>query len=212
MDIKDYRLRAVKAILRKLQEYENDKLKNWDYQLDSIARTLLDLPKRPFESKPYVGWLTATTFSPTTSKNSNKTTSATGIELIQKWEGCRLTAYLCPAGVCTIGYGHTKTAKFGQVISQETANQLLKKDLLQFENAVNSLVHVPLTQNQFDALVSFVFNVGINAFKTSTLKKVLNQGNYQEAGAQFTKWIYGGGKKLPGLVNRRREERKLFLG
>ncbi len=210
MNIKDYRLRAIKAILRKLQEYEDDKLKSWDYQLDSIARTLLDLPKRPFESKPYIGWLTAPT-KPVKTAVFRKTVSATGIELIQKWEGCRLTAYLCPAGVWTIGYGHTKTARRGMHIDADYAKQLLREDLQVFEKAINNLVQVPLTQNQFDALVSFTFNIGVGAFKTSTLRKHLNQENYQLAANEFLRWVYADRRKLQGLVSRRNEEKKLFL-
>ena len=86
--------------------------------------------------------------------------SKNGIELIKKYEGCKLNAYLCPANVWTIGYGHTKNVKEGDKITQEMAEQLLVNDLQQFENAVNAYCLRALTQNQFDALVSFVFNLG----------------------------------------------------
>ncbi|MEM3091771.1 MAG: lysozyme [Candidatus Pacearchaeota archaeon] len=142
------------------------------------------------------------------------TTSEKGIELIKKYEGLRLSAYRCPSGILTIGYGHTKTTKPGMTINKEMAEILLKEDLKDFEKAINELVKVPLTQNQFDALISFVFNVGIGNFQKSTLLKKLNEGNYKEAANEFLKWTKarqpGGLKELPGLVKRRNEEKKLF--
>lgn len=147
--------------------------------------------------------------------NATKTISKNGLELIKKYEGLRLSAYKDPAGILTIGYGHTKTVKPGMVINEEMANLLLKIDLMDAENAVRNLVDVELTQNQFDALVSFVFNVGTTKFKNSTLLKKLNEGKILEAGEEFMKWTKarqpGGLKELPGLVKRRAEEKVLFL-
>ena len=138
--------------------------------------------------------------------------SQKGIDLIKSFEGCRLTAYRCPANVLTIGYGHTGAdVTAGLKITQEQAEKLLKSDLLVHCNNVSKAVKVPLTQNQFDALVSFEFNVGYGAFVSSTLLKLLNQKKYKEAAAQFDRWIYANRKVLAGLVRRRTAEKKLFL-
>lgn len=139
-------------------------------------------------------------------------TSQKGIDLIKKFEGCRLEAYKCPAGIWTIGYGHTKGVKDGQIITQEQAEEFLREDLRIFEQTVESCVKVPLSQNQFDALVSFCYNCGSGALKTSTLLRLLNEGNYSEAGEQFLRWNKAGGKVLVGLTRRREEEREMFLG
>ena len=143
-------------------------------------------------------------------------TATKGISLIKEFEGCRLTAYKCPAGVWTIGYGHTGTVDGKAVISGMTitavkATELLKKDLASFEAAVNSYVTVPITQNMFDALVSFTFNCGSGALKTSTLLKKLNAKDYNGAAAEFPKWNKAGGVVLNGLVRRRKREQELFL-
>lgn len=152
-------------------------------------------------------------------------TSQKGIGLIKKHEGCKLSAYLCPAGKLTIGYGHTgkipaviarsandEAISLNTVITQAQADELFKNDLKRFEKAVNDLVKVPLNQNQFSALVSFTFNLGAGKLSKSTLLKLLNQGKYQEASKEFEKWVFSKGKKLNGLVKRRKEERELFNG
>lgn len=142
-------------------------------------------------------------------------TSKKGLELIKKYEGLRLEAYKDPAGILTIGYGHTKTVKPGMIINKEMAELLLKIDVMDAENAVRALVNIELNQNQFDALVSFVFNVGKRSFERSTLLKLLNAGKILEAGEEFMRWTKarqpGGLKELPGLVKRRAEEKALFL-
>lgn len=140
------------------------------------------------------------------------TTSNDGIGLIKHFEGCKLSAYICPAGICTIGYGHTRTAKIGQTITAERAEQLLRDDLLSFERGVNRAVTVPLKQHQFDALVSFAFNAGIGALEGSTLLRKVNAEAWAEAALQFDRWVHGGGKRLPGLVRRRAAERAMFEG
>lgn len=139
-------------------------------------------------------------------------TSQKGIDLIKKFEGCRLEAYRCPAGIWTIGYGHTKGVKEGQKITQEQAEELLRDDLRVYEQAVESCVKVPINQNQFDALVSFCYNCGGEALRTSTLLRLLNESKYSEAGEQFLRWNKAGGKVLAGLTRRREEEREMFLG
>lgn len=138
-------------------------------------------------------------------------TSAKGIELIKKFEGCRTEAYLCPANVWTIGYGHTKTAKPGLRITLAQAEGLLKRDLEAFEKYVDNAVKVPVTQTQFDALVSFTFNVGTGALFQSTLLRKLNSRDYSGAANEFPRWVYAGGRKLLGLQRRRAAERALFL-
>jgi lysozyme len=179
-----------------------------DDKLDDLARELMGLPSRPMGDLPFVGWLMP--IEPL-SVIEQKAISSTGIQLIKEWEGWRAKAYLCPASKWTIGYGHTRTAKRGMTITLADGERLLKEDLQTYENAVNRLVTVPLNQNQFDALVSFCYNVGRGAFSQSTLLRLLNQGNYSEAANQFSRWVNGGGKQLPGLVSRRETERTLFL-
>ena len=139
-----------------------------------------------------------------------------GILLIKKFEGCSLTAYQDSVGVWTIGYGWTqpvagKSVGRGMTITQNTAEQLLLTGLSQYEAGVTNLVNKPLTQHQFDALVSFAYNLGIKSLGTSTLLKKLNAGDYQGASDEFQKWNKAGGKVLNGLVARRAAERSLFL-
>lgn len=138
--------------------------------------------------------------------------SEKGLALIRQFEGLRLLAYKCAAGVPSIGYGHTRTAKMGQSITQERAEELLREDVARFEAAVSRLVKVPLTQDQHDALVSFAFNLGAKALEKSTLLRLLNAGDYSGTAAQFDRWVYASGKKLSGLVKRRAAERALFEG
>ncbi len=139
------------------------------------------------------------------------TTSQTGINLIKSFEGCRLTSYRDVAGIWTIGYGHTGNIAPGMCISQEQAEAFLKSDLARFEECVNRCVTVPLTQDMFDALVSFTYNVGTGALQRSTLLCKLNRGDTEGAAKEFDKWVHAGKKIFPGLVRRRREEKELFL-
>lgn len=142
-------------------------------------------------------------------------TSQRGMALIKQYEGLRLESYLCPAGVWTIGYGHTSSAgapvvKPGQRITKEEANSILAQDLSQYETAVQTWVKRPLTQGQFDALVSLCYNIGIGAFRKSTLVGAINAGKMENAPAQFMRWTKAGGRELPGLVKRRRAEVALW--
>ncbi len=205
-NLKQYRIRTIEAIKANLANQSSQEVKAIDYKLDDLAREILSLPPKPQNALPYVGWLGA-----------NKPTpepigiSQAGIDLIKRWEGFRSNAYLCPGNVWTIGYGHTKNVYQGMCISKEQAEQLLKEDLKHFEASVSQLVTVKLNQAQFDALVSFTFNVGVYAFKKSTLLRLINQENFLEGANQFERWVYANRKKLPGLVKRREEEKKLFL-
>ena len=133
-----------------------------------------------------------------------------GVELIKGFEGLELKSYLCPAGVWTVGYGHTITAHKGMVVTEGVAEELLRQDLGWVEFTVNNSVTVPLTNPQYDALCSFVYNVGATAFNKSTLLRLLNEGDYDGAYWQFSRWNKGGGKVLKGLVRRREAERTLF--
>jgi len=145
----------------------------------------------------------------------SKTTGTKGIELIKSFEGLKLNAYICPAGVPTIGYGTTRVngqpVQMGSVITESQASGYLKSDLQQFESAVNAAVKVPLTQNQFDALVSFTYNLGAGNLRSSTLLKKLNASDYAGAADEFPKWNKAGGKELAGLTRRRNAERDLCL-
>lgn len=125
-------------------------------------------------------------------------------------EGMKRVAYVDPVGIVTVCAGHTSTAKLGQVKTEAECAELLKQDVKHAEAAVKRLVKTPLTQPQFDSLVSFVFNVGETSFAKSTLLKKVNLNDCWGAGAEFSKWTYAGGKQLPGLVKRRADERKHF--
>lgn len=135
-------------------------------------------------------------------------TSDKGINLIKEFEGCRLKAYKCPAGVWTIGYGHTMGVKQGQTITNSKAITFLKNDLVKFEKIVTNMVNVPLTQNMFDSLVSWAYNVGNRS--TSTLVRLLNKQDYKGAASQLLLWNKANNKELAGLTRRRKEEKKLF--
>lgn len=135
-----------------------------------------------------------------------------GLNLIKDSEGFEANAYKCPAGVWTIGYGHTRGVTPDMTITMVEAEALLRQDVKWAENVVNEYVSVPLNQNQFDALVSFVFNVGEGNFKDSSLLTELNKGNYKIVPDKLSEWVHGGGKVLPGLVTRRKAEGVLFGG
>lgn len=137
--------------------------------------------------------------------------SNNGINLVKRFEGLELKAYRDSVGILTIGYGHTHAVKAGDIITGEQADAFLREDLQVAELTVNTNVKAKLTQGQFDALVSFVFNLGSGNFVKSTLIRKLNAGDYAGAADEFGKWVNAGGKKLPGLVKRRAAEREVFL-
>lgn len=138
-------------------------------------------------------------------------TSQGGLDFIQDVEGCKLFAYLDTGGVWTIGVGHTgpEVVK-GLSCTMEQAMAWLAEDVREAEDAINKAVKVSLTQNQFDALVSFVFNVGVGAFLSSTLLKKLNAGDYEGAAGQFPRWNKDNGKEIAGLTKRRHLEQSVF--
>lgn len=138
--------------------------------------------------------------------------SARGLSLIEDFEGCRLTAYQDAVGVWTIGFGHTGAdVTPGLTITQVQANTFLAQDVAQFAADVHMLVRITLTQGQFDALVSFAYNVGLGALRQSALLELLNQGSIQSAARQFAEWVHAGDVILLGLVRRRAAEIVVFL-
>ena len=137
--------------------------------------------------------------------------SKDGLHLTEQFEGCRLVAYPDIKGVWTIGYGHTRGVSYGDVITQEQADTYLMADIQVAVAHVNAGVKVPLTQNEFDALVDFLFNVGGGAFDSSTMLRQLNAGNYQSAADQFVVWDHAGGKVIADLLRRREVEKQDFI-
>jgi lysozyme len=139
--------------------------------------------------------------------------SQLGIDLIKSFESCSLEPYRDPVKLWTIGWGHLCDDQDDPPapLTQEQADALLQADLAKFEQGIVELVKVPLTQHHFDALISLAFNIGLAAFKKSTLLKLLNEHRYGAASDQFKRWTKAGAKTLPGLVRRREAERDLFL-
>lgn len=137
-------------------------------------------------------------------------------DLIKKYEGYSGIAYLCPAKVPTIGWGSTmydngELVKLGDVISKTRAEELLKYEVNHVARKLNAL-QLGLNQNQFDAIVSFVYNIGITAFRKSTILRLISQNpNNEDIAVQFGRWVYGGGKMLPGLVKRRTDEMEMYF-
>lgn len=154
-------------------------------------------------------------------KNSAvRSINASGLDLVKEFEGYEkivqgttsVTTYIDPVGVPTIGYGHTGVdVTAGLILTKDQAEALLLSDLTSAERAVSRAVTTAINDNQFSALVSFVFNVGENAFLGSTMLRLLNVGDIAGAAAEFGRWVRGGDVILPGLVTRRDAERKLFL-
>ena len=141
----------------------------------------------------------------------NMKISEKGLALIRKFEGLELEPYVCPGGKLTIGYGHTgPDVKALKKITKDYAEALLLVDVVRFERAVNEFVDVPLRQGQFDALVSFAFNLGSNSLKGSTLLKKLNQGDEDGALGEFIRWNKAKGLVQRGLTERREAEQELF--
>lgn len=138
-------------------------------------------------------------------------TSQAGLALIKRLEGLRLEAYLDTGGVPTIGYGHTWRVKMGDTCDEVQAEQWLREDLDSAEKEVEKWVTVPLTQNQFDACVSFFYNLGAHQLENSNTLKTLNRGDYQGFADAMRKWVWDNGSKVAGLATRREAERELFL-
>ena len=184
----DYLIKLSGGVLTQAQVIATDKLLSID--LDAV-KNMLGIPE--------------------SMSVSNK-----GVDLICEFEGKRLVAYDDGVGIWTIGFGTIKypngvRVKKGDTCTLDQAKEYMRHDLIEFEHTVNSSVKVPLNQNQFDALVSLAYNIGSSAFKSSTLVKKLNAGDYQGAADQFNVWVNAGGKRMQGLVSRRDREKLLFL-
>jgi len=149
-------------------------------------------------------------YTPAVDEVFPRRTNQNGIDIIKEFEGLRLTAYLCPSDVWTIGYGHTRTACEGMRITESQADVLLDEDLRLFERAVVRLVQVPLNENQFSALVSFTFNVGAGNLEKSKLLFLLNRGWYDQVPFQMRQWNHAKGEVLGGLTRRRVAESNLW--
>jgi|TARA_B100001094_G_scaffold258340_1_gene258120 lysozyme len=138
--------------------------------------------------------------------------SEEGIALIKKFEGCKLEAYLDAVDVPTIAYGRTKDVKIGDICTQQQAEDWLEEELVEYAGYVEKAVTVPLEQNQFDALVSWTYNLGPSNLNRSTALKLLNMSEYDGVPAQLKRWNKAGGKVLDGLVRRREAEAEMFKG
>ncbi len=138
--------------------------------------------------------------------------SEKALGLIKMFEGLELMSYKCPGDRWTIGYGHTNDVKANQKITKDKAEEFLKEDVKEVEIAINFHTEdIDLTQNQFDALTSFVYNVGRSAFQYSTMLSYIKLRKFGSAGNEFKRWVYSGGKKLRGLIRRREAEFELFI-
>jgi len=137
------------------------------------------------------------------------------IRLIKTFEGFSPVVYICPAGFKTIGYGHVvlpeEEERFKKAITASEGEELLYHDLLRFQVAINRLIKIQIHDLMFQAILSFSYNVGVYAFRASTLRRLINEGAFEEAALQFPRWIYVGGRQLKGLLRRRIAEKKLFL-
>ena len=136
--------------------------------------------------------------------------SEKGLALIRSFEGLRLNAYRCVAGVASVGYGTTKGVKMGDTVTKADAEELLRLDVQRFVDHIEALVKVPLTQNHIDALAALVYNVGPTAFAKSTLLKYLNAGLFHDAAGQFLRWNRAANNVVAGLTRRRVAEKALF--
>lgn len=143
---------------------------------------------------------------------NNFTYSKNGLSLTENFEGCKLNAYQDSVGVWTIGYGRAYGVKRGDSCTQEQAEQYLTQDVWEAANAVNRLVTAVISQNEFDALTDFVFNLGQGNFASSTMLKLLNDGDHGAAADEFKKWSRAGGVQVAGLLRRRLAEAAMFKG
>lgn len=220
-----FELREKAVSLTLLRLNENQLLSSIDFRLDSLIRTLSHLPLRETKVPPYVRLFPKPSPFNYLKENikqemlSSKKASSNCISLIKSFEGCSLQAYPDPGtggAPWTIGYGacfiNNRPVHPKETISLEKAEQLLIEEVRDIERDIKGFITVPLSQNQYDSIISFVYNCGVYAFKESTLLKLLNQKEYHKAANEFLRWVKGGnGHPLPGLIRRRQAEKKLFL-
>jgi len=138
--------------------------------------------------------------------------SKEGLSLIKSFEGCKLEAYLCAANVPTIAWGRTKDVKMEDTCTQEQADKWLEEEIVEYEDHVHKAVEMPLSQHQFDSLVSWTYNLGPSNLNSSTMLKVLNKGEYEDVPAQIKRWNKASGVVKEGLIRRREAEALLFEG
>lgn len=217
-----------KVISKHIKELSRDELRElqqllnrWGYGLavDGIygiktETAFVDFKKKNRLTEPYLFGQTTLQFL---LKNPRgRQVNKEGLELIKEFEGFRTNAYLCPAKVWTIGYGNTfygdgRKVKQGDRITEAEAERLLKITVESFAEQISKVITVPVTDNQFSALVSLAYNIGVGAFARSTLLRLLNQKHYAQSADQFMVWTKAGGRTLEGLRRRRSRERALFL-
>lgn len=220
----EQRLLCLKLLLERLNKVSFDSNTLSDYLIDDSVRLLNSLPKRPVNNLPYVALFNLEEKKINQNKDYNPAsfykTNEKGIQLMHSFEGLVLHAYKDPGSAdgkpYTIGYGCTrikgKPVKLGTVITKEQADEYFRDDLIQFEDAVKKYVKVPITENQFSALVSITYNIGVSALSNSTFLKRINHKDFVGAAEAMTWFNKGGnGKILAGLVKRREAEAKLFL-
>ena len=198
-----------------LEEFENffQYYQGQTHQMDAVGELWRLMPVSLLEED--ADWIVKYRSGPAPEPEPISVINQAGIDLIKRWEGLRLEAYYCSAGVITIGYGSTGDHVYaGLTITEQEAEDLLRKDLWRFEDAVSSKVKVGLTDNEFAALVSFSFNVGCGAFESSTLLHRLNAGEPKERvfNEELMRWTKANGQTLQGLVNRRQAEIDLAFG
>ena len=198
-----------------LEEFENffQYYQGQTHQMDAIGELWRLMPVSLLEQD--ADWIVKYRSGPDPEPEPISVINQAGIDFIKRWEGLRLEAYYCSAGVITIGYGSTGEHVYpGQTISEPEAERLLRLDLARFEDSVSKSVKVGLTDDEFAALVSFAFNVGCGAFESSTLLRRLNAGEPKERvfNEELMRWTKANGQTLQGLVNRRQAEIDLAFG
>ena len=182
------------------------------HQLDALDKLYYDMPSHLLQSDSK--WVEMYRSGPEPAPEPISVINQAGIDLIKRWEGLRLEAYICPAGVATVGYGSTGDHVYlGMTITEAEAERLLRLDLQRFEDSVSKSVKVTLNDNEYAALCSFSFNVGCGAFESSTLLRRLNAGEPKERvfSEELPRWSKANGQTLQGLLNRRNAEIELAL-
>jgi len=183
-----------------------------EHQMDAVGELWRRMPVDLLEEDS--DWIVKFRSGPEPDPEPISVINQAGVDLIKRWEGLRLDAYICPAGVWTVGYGSTGEHVYpGQTVTEQEAERLLRQDLWRFEDSVSKSVKVELNDNEYAALCSFAFNVGCGAFESSTLLRRLNAGEPKERvfSEELPRWSKANGQTLQGLLNRRNAEIELAL-
>lgn len=197
-----------------LDEFENffQYYQGYTHQMDAVGELWRMMPVSLLEQDS--DWVLKYRSGPEPAPEPISVINQAGIDLIKRWEGLRLEAYICPAGVATVGYGSTGDHVYlGMTITEAEAERLLRLDLTRFEDVISCSIKVPLTDNMYGALVSWAFNVGCGAVQSSTLVRRLNNGEPRERviSEELPRWAKANGQTLQGLLNRRNAEIELAL-